>query len=61
MKCPCEKCPLQGCGVYHDYCQKYQLYAAKREAKRNARHKIVEFNAYREETVWRTIKRLGLK
>ena len=23
---PCYECPQKGCGVYHDFCEKYQAY-----------------------------------
>ena len=41
MKCPCESCTKQGCGSYHDICEKYkkwQAWKAEQNAKRNAKY-----------------------
>lgn len=42
MKCPCIKCPLRGCGVYHDYCYKYKVYNKWRQVAATRRNMDTE-------------------
>lgn len=49
MKSPCIKCPLQGCGAFHDYCYKLKVFnnwrhvaATRRNAEQEAQKTVIE-------------------
>lgn len=58
MKCPCEKCPDKGCGVFHDDCEAYQEFYKWRIEKCAGKMADNDYKNYKNDVITKERRRM---